>query len=165
MNNHEKAVITNASISDLPEILEVQKQAFHTEAVFYNDFNIQPMKQTLEDISEEFKNKVFLKASIDRRIVGSVRAACSWENKEICFIEKLFVHPDFRKRGIADKLLSAIQERFPEAASFELGTGKLSAGNIRLYEKAGFRIYGEKTSSPCGVSMVLMRKSRSSKSS
>ncbi|OGV55988.1 MAG: hypothetical protein A2017_07905 [Lentisphaerae bacterium GWF2_44_16] len=162
---NEKIIITKAVSSDLPEILEVQKQAFHTEAVFYNDFNIQPMKQTLEEISEEFKSKVFLKASIDGRIVASVRASRSLENEKICFIEKLFVHPDFRKRGIADKLLSAIQEHFPEAASFELGTGKLSAGNIRLYEKAGFRIYGEKTSSPCGVSMVLMRKNKSQKNS
>ena len=90
MSNDEKVIITKAVSSDLPKILEVQKQAFYSEAVFYNDFNIQPMRQTLEEISEEFKNKVFLKASIDGRIVGSVRASRSLENEKTCFIEKLF---------------------------------------------------------------------------
>lgn len=50
-----------AKTSDYAKILEIQKNAFHSEAVLYNIFNIQPITQTLDEITEECKDKVFLK--------------------------------------------------------------------------------------------------------
>lgn len=150
--------ISEVQVSELPEILELQKKAFYSEAVLYNNFNIHPMCQALEEISEEFKGKVFLKASINNRIVGSVRASWAWTDKNVCFIEKLFVHPEFQRKGIGRKLLEGIQEHFPKAGGFELATGKFSVKNIRLYEKAGFRIYKEKKMGD--ITLVFMKKSR-----
>ena len=147
------ASIECAAFADLPEILDVQKLAFRSEAELYNNCCIPPMCQTEDDLAEELKAKVFLKAVVGNKIVGSVRAA---KNKTVCLIEKLSVHPDFQNRGIGYRLLSAIQERFSGVESFELATGKESVKNIRLYEKAGFLIYKEETHS--GVVMVFMKK-------
>jgi GNAT superfamily N-acetyltransferase len=146
--------IYKAQKSDLPEILELQKSAFYTEAVFYNNFSIQPMVQTIEDIGDEFKFKLFLKAVIGEQIVASVRAAMI--DKKTCFIEKLVVLQEFRDKGIGYKLLTRIQTHFPTAKRFELATGKLSAKNIHIYEKDGFKIYREERISK--IPMVFMEK-------
>lgn len=146
--------IYKAQKSDLSEILELQKNAFYSEAVFYNNFNIQPLLQTLEDIKAEFTHKVFLKAVIGDKIVGSVRA--SMIDKKTCFIEKLVVLQEFRNKGIGYELLKRIQKQFSAAKRFELATGKLSAKNIHIYEKDGFKIYREERISK--IPMVFMEK-------
>ena len=151
--NTELVLIQCSELADLPEILDVQKLAFRSEAELYNNCCIPPMRQTVDDLAEELKTKVFLKAVVGNKIVGSVRAA---EKDGICFIEKLSVHPDYQNRGIGYRLLESIRERFPGANAFELATGQKSVKNIRLYEKAGFRVYKEETHS--GVVMVFMRK-------
>ncbi len=42
--------IKKVSIDDLEKILQLQKQAYLSEAEFYNDYNIKPLIQTLDDI-------------------------------------------------------------------------------------------------------------------
>jgi hypothetical protein len=85
-------IIEKATVSDAEEILALQKLAYRSETEIYNDFNIPPMVQTLESIQKDFKNQVFLKALIDGRIIGSVRA---YSKEGICYIGRLVVHPDF----------------------------------------------------------------------
>jgi ribosomal protein S18 acetylase RimI-like enzyme len=128
--------ILKATPADLDEILALQKLAFHGEAEFYGDFDIPPMTDTIDDIREEFRTRTFLKAVVGDRIVGSVRAH---EEDGTCLIGRLIVHPDFRRRGIATGLMREIESCFPGAACFELFTGHLSEGSIRLYEGLGYR--------------------------
>lgn len=155
-NDNIGPVIARVQQSDLPEILELQKSSFYTEAAFYNNFNIPPMNQTIEEITEEFKKKIFLKAMTKNSILGSVRGSLASGDNKTCVIERLFVSQDFRNMGIGYMLLTAIQEAFPKAKRFELATGKLSAKNIHLYEKAGFKIYREERISK--IPMVFMEK-------
>ena len=65
-------IIEQATVEDANEILNLQKLAYKSEAEIYNDFTIQPLRQTLEEIEAEFKNQTFLKVSVKRKIVGSV---------------------------------------------------------------------------------------------
>lgn len=139
---------------DLVEILEIQKKAFLSEAEFYQNFNIQPLTQTLSEIEEECKEKVVLKAVVDGKIVGSIRAN-AFEND--CLVNKLVVLPEFQKRGIGEKLLRKIENHFPEAKKFSLATGAKSESNIRLYQKAGYKIIRTETFHD-GVEAVVMEK-------
>ncbi|WP_226991728.1 hypothetical protein [Paenibacillus sabinae] len=41
-------LIMQAEEADLEEILELQRKAFVVEAAIYNDYTIQPLRQTLE---------------------------------------------------------------------------------------------------------------------
>ena len=131
-------VIERATISDAKEILSLQKLAYQSEAEIYNDFNIPPMIQTLKSIEEDFKNQVFLKALIDGRIIGSVRA---YSKKGVCYIGRLIVHPDFQNRGIGTKLMNEIEKIFGTCQRFELFTGNKSEKNLYLYQKLGYRIF------------------------
>jgi len=148
--------IVQADDTDAQAILSLQKLAFRTEAERYGDWSIPPLRKTLEDMQSEFHYKTFLKALFGDTIVGSVRA----ELKEsTCAVGGLIVHPDFRRRGIATRLMLAIETMFPSAERFELFTGQKSKGNIMLYSRLGYRICHKEPLSP-KVVMVFMEKMR-----
>ena len=66
--------ITQAEIADAPEILELQKLAYQSEAAIYDDYRIPPLTESLEEIRREFADHTLLKAVEDGKIIGSVRA-------------------------------------------------------------------------------------------
>ena len=66
-------LVKRALFEDAKEILDLQKLAYVSEAEIYNDYSIAPLTQTLDQIQSDFESRLFLKASIDGRIVGSVR--------------------------------------------------------------------------------------------
>ena len=128
--------VEKAKIEDLSEILELQKLAFYSEAELYNDFTIEPLRQTLEGITEEFQNKVFVKVVKDDNIIGSARA--NWHDNS-CWINKVIVHPDYQNLGIGKKLMNEIEKYFIEADKYILYTGYKSKRNIFFYEKLGYK--------------------------
>ncbi len=133
-------VIEKARRCDLAGILALQYIAYQSEARLFDDPDIPPLRQTLEEASEEFDRGLFLKA-LDNSgtIIGSVRAYC--ENGTV-YISKLMVHPDRQGNGIGSALLGAMEKEFP-GQRYELYTSTRSAGNIRLYEKLGYRAFRE----------------------
>jgi ribosomal protein S18 acetylase RimI-like enzyme len=131
-------MIIKALIEDAATILELQKLAFRSEAVIYDDFCISPLVESLEEIKIEFAAKTALKAIVDDRLVGSVRAL---ERGGTCYIDRLIVHPDFQDKGIGTKLMDEIEGVFPGATRFELFTGDKSEKNIRLYKKLGYQVF------------------------
>lgn len=133
-------IIEKANVSDTKEILLLQKLAYRSEAHTYNDFGISPIIQTLYQIEKDFEKWIFLKAVIDDKIIGSVRA---YEKEGTCHIGRLIVHPDFQNRGIGTKLMKEIEKIF-DGKRFELFTGDKSQKNLYLYQKLGYKIFKEK---------------------
>ncbi len=125
-----------ATINDLPEILDLQKLAYVSEAEIYGDYTIQPLTQTLDDLVEEFATHTLFKAVLDGRIVGSVRVRLA---DGTCHVGKLIVDPDIQNRGIGSALMRHLESQFPEAGRFELFTGHKSLRNLHLYTKLGYR--------------------------
>jgi ribosomal protein S18 acetylase RimI-like enzyme len=130
--------IERAMISDAEEILVLQKLAYRSEAEIYNDFNIPPLVQTLESIEKDFENQYFLKAVMDGKIIGSVRA---YTKEGTCYIGRLIVHPDFQNRGIGTDLMNEIERIFNTCRRFELFTGDKSERNLYFYQKLGYKIF------------------------
>jgi len=141
MAQHRQVNIAPAGPEDLPEILVLQKLAFQSEAERYNDYTLPPLTQTLEEVQADFEKMIFLKASVDGRIVGSVRA---YAKGETCFISRLAVHPDFQRRGIGMQLMKAIESHFRQVRRFELFTGHASAPALNLYRKLGYTEFRRK---------------------
>ena len=146
--------ILHADICDADEILALQKLAYESEALLYDDWTIPPLTQTLTDFEAEFGNKVVLKAVDGDTIVGSVRASLDGAT---CRIGRLIVHPEHQRKGIGSLLMARIERTFPRAERFELFTGTRSANNIRLYKRLGYREYREENLSP-QVRIVFMEK-------
>lgn len=147
-------VIMSATLDDAAELLAVQKAAFHQEAVFYNNFTIAPLAETLEEYVGAFNRYTVLKAVADGKIVGSVRAHS--ENGTCC-ITRLVVHPGWQRHGIGSRLMRGIEDCFHSAVDrFELFTGGKSSGNIAFYINNGYRIF--KRSETTEVPMAFMEK-------
>lgn len=130
-------MIDKADYNDLQKILNLQYLAYQSEAELLGNKDIPPLKQTLDEVIDEFNNGIILKMVIDNEIIGSVRA--EEKNGTVC-IGKLMVHPDYRCRGYGSKLLSEIESYFPNKR-YELFTSTKSKDNIRLYQKMGYTIF------------------------
>ena len=128
-------VIEKATFNDLKEILDLQRFAYITEAERFNNMNIQPLTETLDELVEEYNKGIVLKLTIDNKIIGSIRA---YELNNTEYIGKLMVHQDYRNKGYGSMLLSKIEEYFPNKR-YELFTSTRSIENIRMYERVGYK--------------------------
>ncbi len=145
-----------AGPEDFNEILSLQKLCFQREVERSGNPNISPMIQTAEELSEDYYNArsplFLLKLVEDKRIVGSVRAR---QVQDATWIGRLFVHPDYQRRGYGRKLMEGIEKCFHHTR-YELFTGKNSEDNIHFYRNLGYRICGEMEAD--GVSLVRLEK-------
>ena len=133
-------MIEKAQKEDLKKILELQYLAYQSEAKLFGDMNIPPLKQTIEEMEEEFEKGIILKVVNDSgAIIGSVRA---YEENGTIYIGKLMVHPNMQRQGIGKQLLLAMENEFPNCR-YELFTSTKSISNIRLYESLGYKIFKE----------------------
>jgi ech hydrogenase subunit C len=128
-------VITTAVVEDAPEILALQKIVYNNEAEIYNDFSLTPLRQTLGDMREDFSSKVFIKAMVGGKIIGSVRG---WMEGSTAHLGRLIVHPHFWRKGIGTKLVTAAEAAFPQARRFETFTGQKSTHTMEPYLKLGY---------------------------
>jgi N-acetylglutamate synthase-like GNAT family acetyltransferase len=127
-----------ADVKDARVILELQKLAYQSEAAIWNDYTIPPLMQALEEMEQDFQKQVVLKATIDGRIVGSVRA---YTKDGTCYIGRVIVHPDCQNRGLGKQIMKAIEDHFATADRYELFTGQKSERNLYFYQKLGYRIF------------------------
>jgi ribosomal protein S18 acetylase RimI-like enzyme len=133
-------LIELAAVRDAEEILRLQKLAFRSEAVFYNDFTIPPLVQTLDGMLADVKTKIVLKLTVDGIIIGSVRG---YVKDKTGYVGRLMVHPQFQNQGIGSQLMQAVEEKLKSAQAerYELFTGDRSERTIRLYQKLGYHIF------------------------
>ncbi len=128
--------IVKANIGDAEEILALQKLAFQSVAKVHGGFQIPPLTETLDEWKETFKTHVVLKATLDEKIIGSVRVLAK---EGTCFVGRLIVNPDFQNLGVGTKLLLETELTFPACGRFELFTSSKSVKSIYLYEKLGYK--------------------------
>jgi GNAT superfamily N-acetyltransferase len=156
MLREDVGLVEVAGLADLAELLSLQKLAYVSEAEIYDDYSLPPLTQTLPQIQADFASLIFLKACADGVIVGSVRGRL---HADTCLVGRLMVHPDARRQGLGTKLMLAIEQRFPPARRFELFTGHRSEGNLRLYERLGYREFDRKVVDE-GLTLVFLEKIR-----
>ncbi|MGN0153827.1 MAG: GNAT family N-acetyltransferase [Lachnospiraceae bacterium] len=133
--------IEKAEREDLQEILALQYLAYQSEAKLFNNRNIPPLKQTLQDVCNEYQKGIILKALDEEgKIIGSVRGCL--EDGTV-HIGKLMVHPQEQGKGIGTKLLLRIEKEFP-GYRYELFTSTKSKRNIELYERLGYKVFSER---------------------
>jgi ribosomal protein S18 acetylase RimI-like enzyme len=129
--------IERARPEDAGEILTLQRAAYVSEAQLYGDPFIGPLVESLERMRATIESATVLKAMGGERIVGAVRGQLA---ERTGIIGRLVVAPDQQGRGVGTTLLRAIEGQLsPEVDAFDLFTGHLSEGNLRLYRRMGYR--------------------------
>lgn len=101
-------LIKKAQKEDLEEILKLQYLAYQSEAKLFGNMDIPPLKQTIEEVYDEFQKGAILKAVGDGGvIIGSVRAFC---DSGTVYIGKLMLHPSKQGQGIGTQLLLEMEK-------------------------------------------------------
>ena len=127
-----------AAKPELSTILDLQKECYQSEAALYNDYTIQPLIQTLDEMLYDFDNHVtYLSGYINRTLIASVRGHIS---NNTGHINKLIISPKFQNKGYGKLMMKAMERELESAERFELFTGHKSERNIRFYERLGYEI-------------------------
>lgn len=134
--------ICEAKVEDAPIILQIQKEAYISEAELHHDFDIPPLTQSLAELECEFNNKYILKVLLNGQIVGSGQVKLSGSTS---YIGRMSVKCGFTGLGIGSKLLNALELIYPEADRVELFTGINSKANLSMYERRGYARIKEET--------------------
>lgn len=67
------------------------------------------------------------------------------KRRHIATVVGMYVHPEYRRRGIAARLLSAVLdrlERLPGLEQIQLSVTVGNDGALALYQRVGFEVYG-----------------------
>lgn len=143
-----------AEEKDIRELFDLQLRAFESEAEMTGSRNIPALMESYEENRADFRNwTVLVKRDDQNRIIGAVRFRNEGDHIEI---GRVMVDQEFRNRGIASGLLTAVEE-LTQADVFELYTCTKSYVNINLYEKLGYEIYKVEQSDR-DLSFAYMRK-------
>ena len=132
--------ICKTELTDLSDILQLQYLAYQSEAELFGSRDIPPLRQTLDEVIEEYNSGIILKMTDRDKIIGSVRAK---ECDGTVYIGKLMVHPDYRHCGYGTKLLNEIESYFSQKR-FVLFTSTRSINNLRMYQRMGYKEFERK---------------------
>ncbi|MDY0873164.1 GNAT family N-acetyltransferase [Dongia rigui] len=142
--------------ADLPAILALVIEAFAALA------SLTPPSgaagETVENLGRIQAQGAILVAESVGRLVGCVALEPKMGG---FYLGRLAVHPDWRRQGIAQLLLAAAESyaRARQASALTLNVRLVLAGNIRLFEGAGYRIVGQGSHSGFSVPTYhIMRK-------
>lgn len=134
------------------EVLTVQRAAYLHEARRYDEWDLPPLVETVEQIRRHVESgQPALGAFHGHRLVGSVRGNVDGHRMEIA---RLAVAPDMQGNGIGRALLAAIEPPATVTVLW-LFTGAQSDENLRLYESAGFTRTSERKDA-VGITVVTL---------
>ena len=125
-------VITNAREEILPQIQKIEQQSFSV-----------PWTETMLRLQLEPDSHIFLTAESEGDVIGYIGMMFVLDEG---YISNVAVHPLWRRRGVADALLSALEERArKKMLSFlTLEVRESNAPAIALYAKHSFRAVGRR---------------------
>ncbi|MGI8537190.1 MAG: GNAT family N-acetyltransferase [Mycobacteriales bacterium] len=152
-----KLHLLRATIDDAGELLTVQRAAYVSEALLYDNPHLPPLTQTLAELRGDLVADPALKAMLGARIVGTVRVR---EDGDLLHVGRLAVAPDQQARGLGTALLLAAEDLAGAAVrTFALFTGADSEANLRLYARCGYREVGREAL-PTGPGLIHLHKPR-----
>lgn len=120
------------------ELYELQRASYLVEAKLINFFEIPPLKETLEELT--VCGESFLGYFEEENLAGAISYTIDDEVLTIC---RMVVHPNHFRKGIAQKLLTAVEETNKENTLFKVSTGKENNPAKGLYLKNGYKFKGD----------------------
>ncbi|MBO6056023.1 MAG: GNAT family N-acetyltransferase [Alphaproteobacteria bacterium] len=148
--------LVKATEKDAEFIHQLQVESFHEIYLKYRDDETNPINESVEKIVQKLRrpDSHFYLIKFENDFVGGVRVIVKNNLKRI---SPLFVLPQYRNKGIAQAVMSKLEEIFG-AKNWELETISTEEINRHLYEKMGYRSDGKTTVINDKLTLVSYRK-------
>jgi ribosomal protein S18 acetylase RimI-like enzyme len=142
--------IVSAKETDVDEIRQllckVWRDTFHgilseniVTEIPLTAYDCQLLKSQLQNPAIKF----LIAKSTDEKIVGVINAK---QDKEVLYINRLYVDRAFRGQGIGIRLLDKMINKFPSVKKIILEVVEKNTSGIKFYLKNGFSIIGKNKS-------------------
>lgn len=139
-------LIRDAGLPDQDGILEIYNEAVRNTTAVWNELARTQEEQAQWFAAKQAQDHPVLVAVIDERIAGfcSYGPFRAWYGYRFSVEGSIYVHTQYRRRGIAKALLAALIERAQAQGMHSLiaGIEATNEPSIRLHEQAGYRIAG-----------------------
>lgn len=139
-----KVKLLRAGIEDAEELHAMQIESFRELLDKYQDFETSPGCELIEKmefrLKQDFTYYYFICLGV--RKVGAIRIVDQKQNGVNKRISPIFILPEFRGKGIAQKAIQACEEIHGQEG-WGLDTILQEPRNCYLYEKMGYRRTGE----------------------
>ena len=143
--DHGKVLLRDARAEDVPHILEIYNDAvLNTTATF--ELNPQTLEQRMKWFSNHGGRFPLVVAELEDKIVGycSLSGFRGSSGYATTAESSVYVHKDFRKRGIASAMMSEILNRARQL-KYHAIVACIAGGNdtsVKFHEKFGFKFSG-----------------------
>jgi GNAT superfamily N-acetyltransferase len=115
------------------ELYELQRAAYLIEARLINFYDIPPLKETIDELTE--CDETFFGYFEENSLVGALSYTIDGQELTIC---RMMVHPNHFRKGIAQELLHAVEKRNGDISIFKVATGKENLPARALYQNNGY---------------------------
>ncbi|RDI65074.1 GNAT family N-acetyltransferase [Nocardia pseudobrasiliensis] len=131
--------VSNFTSEDLAELVVLQRCCWVPEAIINETLDIASLHETHDEVLAWATTCTTLVMREHGRLVGAVRGGV--EGDTDWHIGRLMVAPDRAGHGLGKHLLGLIEDLAPpHIERFVLFTGARSERNIRMYQRAGYRL-------------------------
>lgn len=127
--------LEEATVNDAPLIFDIQVKAFKSLLNKYKDYETNPANETIERVISRINspNGSFYKIIADNQLIGAI--CVHWKEDVQFWISPMFILPSYQGKGLSQKAITLIEERFPQAITWELATILEEERNCYIYEK------------------------------
>lgn len=148
--------LIRATEKDAKLIYQMQVESFCELYLKYKDDETNPVNESVDKIIQKLKqtDSYFYLIKFENDFAGGIRVAVKNGRKRI---SPLFVLPQYRNKGIAQKAMSELEKIFGKE-NWELETILTEKVSRHLYEKMGYRLSGKTTIVNDKLTLVSYRK-------
>jgi GNAT superfamily N-acetyltransferase len=116
------------------QVIAVQKRAYRVEARIIGYDRIPALQETVESLRHS--GETFYGLFSADRLIATVSIVLDGSILTIC---RLVVEPGLQRRGMASRLLTHLNYRYPDASIFRVATAARNNPALRFYTTRGFR--------------------------
>ena len=138
--------LVRATEKDIDELHQMQTEAFMPLYEIYHD-DLSPVNEPKDRTLWKIRESHFYFIVYEGRKVGALRAVRdrSIDDDSIMWISPIFILPKFQDLGVGSSSILKLFEIWDKTHVWKLATIKEEGRNCHVYEKLGFKRFGEAT--------------------
>ena len=166
MINKKDLKLERADFIDAVEMADICRRSFDQEMILHKDGkpggpkNYDDPDWHVHSMKEGVYHRIMHKSRIIGAVIIALRGKINKNGRDLYHWElvQIFIDNDYKNKGVGTFAVKQIEMWFPEMYKLTTGTPSFSAGNIRFYERLGFKKTGERYFEDEKIDIVLLEK-------